>query len=193
MVRKKASASNSTKSSTAKKKAARKPAKKAAPRDPKVKCYWLVKSEPHVFSIDDLANSPEQTTHWDGVRNYQARNTMRDDMKVGDLVLYYHSNAEPPGIAGICKIVREGYPDHTAFDPHDKHYDPKSIKAEPTWYMVDIQLQERFAAEISLPELKQMAGLDGMVLLQKGSRLSVQPVTEKHFRLIRKAGRKKQA
>lgn len=157
-------------------------AKKAGKR------YWLMKSEPDVFSIDDLAKSEKKTTFWDGVRNYQARNTMRDDMKVGDLVLYYHSNAKPPGIAGIAKVVKEGYPDHTAFDPNDKHYDPKSKKSEPTWYMVDIQLVKKFKNEISLPELKANPKLDGMVLLQRGSRLSVQPVSEEHFRVIEKLG-----
>lgn len=153
------------------------------------KNYWLMKSEPHVFSIDDLAKSEQQTTFWDGVRNYQARNTMRDDMKVGDLVLYYHSNAKPPGIAGIAKVVREGYPDHTAFDPKDKHYDPKSKKSEPTWFMVDIQLVRKFETELTLPELKANKKLDGMVLLQKGSRLSVQPVSKEHFKLIEKLGK----
>lgn len=171
-------------------KAKKKVAVKKAARDPKQACFWLVKSEPHVFSIDDLADAPDQTTCWDGVRNYQARNTMRDDMRVGDLVLYYHSNAEPPGIAGICKIVREGYPDHTAFDPKDKHYDPKSKKGDPTWYMVDVQLVEKFDEELSLADLKSNSDLDGMPLLQKGSRLSVQPVSEEHFKLIRKLGKK---
>ena len=147
-----------------------------------------MKSEPHVFSIDDLAKSEGQTTFWDGVRNYQARNTMRDEMKKGDLVLFYHSNAKPPGIAGIAKVAREGYPDHTAFDPQDKHFDPKSKKSEPTWYMVDIKLVKKFKEELTLPDLKSNEKLDGMVLLQKGSRLSVQPVSEQHFRLIEKLG-----
>lgn len=109
-------------------------------------------------------------------------------MKVGDLVLYYHSNAEPPGIAGIARIAREGYPDHTAFDPKDKHYDPKSKKSEPTWYMVDVQLVKKFDREIPLQELRENAKLEGMTLLQKGSRLSVQPVDAKHFSLIEKMG-----
>ena len=115
---------------------------------------------------------------------------MRDQMRKGDWVLFYHSNADPPGIAGICKVAREGYPDHTAFDPNDKHYDPKSKKAEPTWYMVDVQLVEKFESEIPLSELKALPQLEGMVLLQKGSRLSVQPVTPEHFDFIRKLGRK---
>lgn len=177
---------NSPKKPALKKKAAQLP-----PRKKGEKRYWLVKSEPYVFSIDDLANAPDQTTCWDGVRNYQARNTMRDDMKVGDLVLYYHSNAEPPGIAGICKIVREGYPDHTAFDPQDKHFDPKSKKSVPTWYMVDVQLVEKFKSELALGDLKANKVLEGMVLLQKGSRLSVQPVSAEHFKAIQKLAKKK--
>ncbi|GAB5404543.1 MAG: EVE domain-containing protein [Aureliella sp.] len=149
-----------------------------------MKRYWLIKSEPDVFSIDDLEASEDQTTCWDGVRNYQARNTMRDDMKVGDQVLYYHSNAKPPGVAGICEVVKEGYPDHTAFDPKDKHYDPKSKPGDPTWMMVDVRLVEKFDRLVGLPQLKATAELDGMVLLQRGSRLSVQPVTAKHFKKI---------
>ncbi len=155
---------------------------KTRPSDPH---YWLVKSEPDVFSIDDLASAKKKTTHWDGVRNYQARNTLRDEMKLGDLVLFYHSNANPPGIAGIAKVVREGYPDHTAFDEDDPHYDPKSKRADPTWYMVDIQLVEKFAREISLPELREMPGLANMALLQRGSRLSVQAVSPQEFEAIR--------
>lgn len=146
--------------------------------------YWLMKSEPNVFSIDDLAASPKKTTHWDGVRNYQARNFMRDDMKKGDLVLFYHSNAKPPGIAGVAKVVKESYPDFTAFDPDDKHYDPKSKQDEPRWFMVDIKLVKKFKELLALPDLKQVEALDGMVLLQKGSRLSVQPVTEQQYETI---------
>lgn len=155
-------------------------------RSRKGKRYWLVKSEPDAFSIEDLAAEPDQTTHWDGVRNYQARNTLRDEMKIGDEVLFYHSNAAPPGIVGICKVVREGYPDFTAFDPQDKHYDPKSKQAEPRWFMVDVKLVKKFKRELPLTELKETPGLEGMPLLQKGSRLSVQPVSEEHFRLIKK-------
>jgi predicted RNA-binding protein with PUA-like domain len=146
--------------------------------------YWLLKSEPDVFSIDDLAGSPKQTTHWDGVRNYQARNTLRDDMKLGDLVLFYHSNAKPPGIAGIAKVVREGYPDHTAWDPNDDHYDPKSDPSHPTWMMVDIRLVQKFPRELSLPELREMPALANMLLLRKGSRLSVQPVSAGEYAAI---------
>lgn len=164
--------------------AVRKAPQARPPREPGEVRYWLVKSEPDVFSIDDLANAPQKTTCWDGVRNYQARNMLRDEMLVGDQVLFYHSNAEPPGIVGVCKVVQAGYPDHTAWDPNDKHYDPKSKAAAPTWYMVDIKLVKKFRKELPLPELKQVPELDGMVLLQRGSRLSVQPVEKPHFELI---------
>ena len=150
--------------------------------------YWLMKSEPDCYSIDDLANDKNKTTCWDGVRNYQARNMMRDDMKKGDLVLFYHSNAKPPGVAGTAKIVKEGYPDHTAFDVNDKHYDPKSKKDEPRWMMVDIKLVKKFKQFVPLPQLREEKALEGMVLLQKGSRLSVQPVSKKHFDKILKLG-----
>lgn len=152
--------------------------------------YWLMKSEPDVFSIDDLAAAPKKTTHWDGVRNYQARNYMRDDMKKGDLVFFYHSNAKPPGIAGIATIAKESYPDFTAFDPADKHFDPKSKQESPTWYMVDLKFVKKFDHLITLPELKKQKSLDGMALLQKGSRLSVQPVTKKQYEAILKMGEK---
>lgn len=146
--------------------------------------YWLVKSEPDVFSIDDLAQAQHQTTHWDGVRNYQARNTLRDSMKLGDWVLFYHSNASPPAIVGIARIVKEGYPDHTAFDPNDDHFDPKSKKDQPTWYMVDIQFEQKFARPLTLPMLKAEPSLDGMLLVQRGSRLSVQPVRPHEFEIV---------
>ena len=148
--------------------------------------YWLMKSEPDCFSIDDLAKAPKKTTHWDGVRNYQARNFMRDDMKKGDLVLFYHSNAKPPGIAGVAKVVKESYPDFTAFDPKDKHFDPKSKQEDPRWFMVDIKLVKKFKDLLALPDLKTVKALDGMVLLQKGSRLSVQPVTKKQYDTVLK-------
>ncbi|MCE2803559.1 MAG: EVE domain-containing protein, partial [Gemmatimonadetes bacterium] len=120
----------------------------------------------------------------DGVRNYQARNTLRDEMKQGDRCFYYHSNAEPSGIAGICEVVREGYPDHTAFDKKDPHHDPKSKADAPTWYMVDVKAVKPFPRLIALGELREVAALKGMVLLQKGSRLSVQPVTKKEWETI---------
>ena len=148
--------------------------------------FWLMKTEPESFSIDDLAAEKNKTTCWDGVRNYQARNYMRDQMKVGDLVLFYHSNANPPGIAGIAAVVKESYPDFTAFDTNNKHYDPKSRHESPTWMMVDIQLKKKFKQLITLPELKESKSLDGMELLRKGSRLSVQPVSKQHFTIIEK-------
>ena len=146
--------------------------------------YWLAKSEPDVFSFADLQKAPRKTTCWDGVRNYQARNTLRDEMKKGDRVFYYHSNAEPSGIAGICEVVREGYPDHTAFDPTDPHFDPKSRQDAPTWFMVDVKAVAAFPRLVTLAELKGVKGLEQMALLQKGSRLSVQPVTKTEWATI---------
>lgn len=146
--------------------------------------HWLVKSEPDVFGFADLLKAPKKTTCWDGVRNYQARNTLRDQMKQGDRVFYYHSNAEPSGIAGICEVVREGYPDHTAFDPKDPHFDPKSRRDEPTWYMVDVRAVAAFPRLVTLAELKGVKGLEKMALVQKGSRLSVQPVTRKEWEIV---------
>lgn len=183
-----------TKTTTvAKKPVAKKPAKKAAPLSKPIRKagevrHWLVKTEPDVFSFDDLVNAKGRTTHWDGVRNYQARNTLRDEMKLGDLVLVYHSNAEPPGAVGIAKIVREGYPDHTQFDPKDGHFDPESDPANPRWFMVDLQAVAPLARLVPLPELRDAKGLQKMVLLQKGSRLSVQPVAKDEFELVVKMG-----
>jgi predicted RNA-binding protein with PUA-like domain len=146
--------------------------------------YWLMKTEPGAYSIQDLESESDRTTHWDGVRNYQARNTMRDDMKLQDRVLVYHSNANPPAVVGIAEIVRESYPDHTAWDDTDKHYDPKSTAENPRWFMVDIRHIETFAEPISLDELRDVAALKEMELLRKGSRLSVQPVRKKEFDVI---------
>ena len=137
--------------------------------------YWLLKSEPGTFSIDDLWNRPGRTTHWDGVRNFQARNFMRDEMKKGDLAFFYHSGAEP-GIVGIVEIVREAYPDHTASDPKDPHYDPKSRGGESGWVMVDIHGVERLPRAIPLAEMRDRPELAGLPLLKKGNRLSVQKV-----------------
>jgi predicted RNA-binding protein with PUA-like domain len=152
--------------------------------------YWLMKSEPEKYSIEDLAAEKTKTTCWDGVRNYQARNFMRDDMKIGDGVLFYHSNAKPPGVAGTAKIVKESYPDFSAFDTKSRYFDPKSKQETPRWFMVDIKLQKKFKRLIPLEELKGIAALEGMPLLQKGSRLSVQPVSKKHFDLIVKLSTK---
>ena len=150
--------------------------------------YWLMKSEPDVYGIDDLAAAPGKTDHWDGVRNYQARNLLRDEIKKGDLVLFYHSNANPPGVAGVAEVVKEGYPDHTQFDPKDPHYDPKSKPEDPRWYMVDVKYKKAFKRYVPLAELRDDPKLDGMPLLQRGQRLSVQPVSAKHFRHVCRLG-----
>ncbi len=146
--------------------------------------YWLMKSEPSDYSIEDLAAEPDQTTHWDGVRNYQARNMLRDDMQIGDQVLFYHSNTKPPGVVGVAEIVRSGYPDYTAFDPHNKHYDPSSDPDKPRWFMVDIRLQRKFKRLITLEELKAHPGLKELPLVRRGNRLSVMPVTAPQWALI---------
>ncbi len=145
------------------------------------KRYWLVKSEPSNFSIEDLKNSKNQRTFWDGVRNYQARNFMRDDMKIGDGVLFYHSNTDPAAVVGVCEIVKEGYADHTQFDPDSKHFFPSSDPANPTWYMVDIKLVKVLKNHVSLYEIKKNPKLKNMKLVQKGNRLSVMPVTKQEM------------
>jgi predicted RNA-binding protein with PUA-like domain len=146
--------------------------------------YWLMKSEPEEFGIDDLRARPRKTEPWDGVRNYQARNFMRDEMKKGDLVFFYHSNCEVPGVVGIAKVVKEGYPDPTAFDPEDKHYDPKSDPDDPRWYLVDVQYVRKTKRTIPLAELKANPALEGMALVRKGNRLSVMPVAPEHWEAI---------
>jgi predicted RNA-binding protein with PUA-like domain len=146
--------------------------------------YWLMKSEPNTFGINDLKNSPNSTDHWDGIRNYQARNMIRDDMQPGDLAFFYHSNCKPPGIVGMMKIISSGYVDHTAFDPQETYYDPKSNPEKPRWYMVDVQYLETFAASITLNELKANPALEGMRLLKKGNRLSILPITEHEWHTI---------
>ena len=148
--------------------------------------FWLLKTEPESFSIQDLAKAPKQTTCWDGVRNYQARNFMRDEMSVGDRVLFYHSSSEEPAVVGLAKIVREAYPDPTAWDPKDSHYDPASTKEEPRWVMVDIKLERIFKEPLPLAMLRGVAALKAMELLRKGSRLSVQPVRKGEFEAILK-------
>ncbi len=146
--------------------------------------YWLFKSEPSAFSFADLLAAPDGTTGWDGVRNYQARNFLRDQVKVGDGVLFYHSNADPPAIVGIAKVVKAGHPDPTALDPKSDHHDPKSDPANPTWFQVSIKAVKPFEPPIDLPQLGRIAELDGMELLRKGSRLSVQPVRQEHWETI---------
>ncbi len=146
--------------------------------------YWLFKSEPDAFSISDLKRMKNSTDHWDGIRNYQARNLMRDQMKVGDKGFFYHSSCKIPGIVGVVEIVREAYPDHTAWDPESPYYDPKSSPDKPRWSMVDVKFVSEYPEVISLKDLKQDARLEGMQLLRKGSRLSVQPVTADEWQLI---------
>ncbi len=146
--------------------------------------YWLMKSEPETFSIDDLALKPKQTEHWDGVRNYQARNMLRDQMKEGDLAFFYHSNCKEPGIAGIVEIVRAGYPDHTALNPDSPYYDPKSASDQPRWYMVDVKFRRRLNRHISLAELKSHPALNDFPLLNRGNRLSIMPVTKAQWNHI---------
>ncbi len=146
--------------------------------------YWLVKSEPDVFSIDDLAAAPKRTEHWDGVRNYQARNFMRDQMKRGDQVLFYHSNCDTPGVVGIAEVVREGYPDHTAFDPESRYHDPKSDPENPRWYMVDVKFKRKLKRTITLAELKARTDLGDFALVRRGNRLSVMPIAREHWDIV---------
>ena len=148
--------------------------------------YWLVKSEPDIYSIQKLQNEKKKTTYWDGVRNYQARNYLRDEMKLNDLVLFYHSNADPNAVVGICKVVKEGYPDFTAFNPKNKHYDPQSDKESPAWFMIDLKLVEIFSKPVTLKDIKDNSKLKDMKLVQRGNRLSVMPVTAKEFSEIKK-------
>jgi len=146
--------------------------------------YWLMKSEPSCFSFTDLCALPEQTSPWDGVRNYQARNLLRDDIQVGDGVLFYHSNAKEPAIVGLAKVVRAGYPDHTAQDARNEHFDPKASPEKPIWYMVDVQAVAPLPAPLNRADLARHPLLSGMEVLKKGNRLSVQPVTAEEFAAV---------
>lgn len=146
--------------------------------------YWVMKSEPSVYGIDDLAAQPSQTDHWEGVRNYQARNMLRDQMRPGDLALFYHSNCLQPGVVGIMEIVRAGYPDQTAFDPESKYFDPKSDSDRPRWYMVDVRFKRRLARTIPLAELKANPALADTPLIRRGNRLSIMPVSAEHWQTI---------
>jgi predicted RNA-binding protein with PUA-like domain len=146
--------------------------------------YWLVKSEPDCFSIHHLAGCPRQTTCWSGVRNYQARNLMRDEMRKGDRVLFHHSSADPPAVAGTAVVVREAYPDHTAWNPRDAHFDPKASSANPIWQMVDLRLEQIFSQPVPLSVLRDAPALAAMELLRKGSRLSVQRVKPREFEIV---------
>lgn len=152
--------------------------------------YWLMKTEADCFSIDDLLAAKNQATFWDGIRNYEVRNMLRDQVKVGDLVLFYHSNAKPPGVAGIAEVVKAGYPDHTAFEKGHEHYDPKSKPDDPTWYMVDLKAVEKFPHFVGLPELRELPELAEMGLFRR-NRLSVTPVTRMEFDVIKKLGKQK--
>jgi predicted RNA-binding protein with PUA-like domain len=152
--------------------------------------YWLMKSEPNCFSIDHLAKEPKKTTSWEGVRNYQARNFMRE-MQVGDQVFFYHSGAEPPCIAGVAEVVKKAYPDQTALDPNDQHYDPKATPTNPIWETVDIKLVRKFDVPLALNDLREVVALDKMELLRRGSRLSVQPVTAAEWKAIEKLAEKR--
>jgi predicted RNA-binding protein with PUA-like domain len=153
------------------------------------KKYWLMKCEPSAYTIDDLAR--DGTTSWEGVRNYQARNFMRDEMQIGDLVLFYASNAEPSGVTGLAQIARTAYPDPFAFKKGHKYYDPESSKEKPTWYSVDIAYVETFPAIVPLETLKTAKGLEDMVVTKRGSRLSIQPVTKAEFEIVRRLGHRR--
>ena len=144
---------------------------------PDRKC-WLFKSEPTAYSFADLMAEQDRTAEWDGVRNYQVRNYMRDEMKVGDGVLFYHSSSNPLAVVGTATIVKEAYPDNTAWEPREKHYDPKSTPDNPIWLMVDIRADQEFSRPVTLPEIKNNPRLENMLLARKGMRLSIQPVTE---------------
>lgn len=147
--------------------------------------YWLIKSEPDAFSIDDLINSPGGKDHWDGIRNYQARNFMRDSMQIGDQVLFYHSNCKPPGVVGVAEVASGPYPDHTAFESSSNYYDAKSDPDNPRWLMVDIRFVRKLERMISLEEIKQHADrLEDFALVRRGNRLSIMPVSKEHWDFI---------
>lgn len=151
--------------------------------------YWLFKSEPDAFSIDDLAAKPNQTEHWDGIRNYQARNYLRDEVKQGDQVLFYHSSCKIVGIAGLAEVVKEAYPDYSQFNPESKYFDPKANPDKPRWVMVDVQFKQKFSKVLSLAKIKSMPEITEIGLVKKGHRLSIMPVTEKEFSVLLKAAK----
>lgn len=148
--------------------------------------YWLMKSEPDVYSIDQLKK--DKTTWWEGVRNYQARNFMQKDMQVGDAVLFYHSNATPPGVAGLARISKIAAPDKAQFDKKSEYYEPKATAEKPIWFCVEVEYDKKFAELVSLQDLRDNEKLSDMLVLAKGSRLSVQPVDKKHFDIVKKMG-----
>jgi len=153
------------------------------------KRYWLMKTEPGSYSIQDLER--DGATAWDGVRNFQARNLLRDEIRAGDLVLFYHSVAKEKGVVGVAKVAKAGYPDPSAFDKRSKYFDPKSKKDDPTWFVVDVEHVETFPRVVTLEELKATKALSGMMVTKRGARLSVQPVSKEHFDVVQKLGRKK--
>ncbi|MFI5236497.1 MAG: EVE domain-containing protein [Ignavibacteriales bacterium] len=152
------------------------------------KNYWLFKTEPESFSIEDLKKSKNQTAFWNGVRNYRARNILRDEIKKGDGVLFYHSSTDPLAVVGYCEVVKEGYPDNTQFDSKDDHFDPKAKKESPTWFMVDIKFVKEFKNPVTLGQIKANPKLKNMTLIQHGNRLSVMPVTKVEFEEVLKMG-----
>ncbi len=147
--------------------------------------YWLMKSEPEVFSFEDLWKAEKRTTFWDGVRNYTARNFMREEMEIGDGVLFYHSNCDPPGVAGIAEVASSAYPDPTQFDPEDPHFDPGSPREKPRWFVVDVRAVERLKRFVPLHELREEKALADLLMLRRGNRLSITPVSEKEWRAVR--------
>lgn len=148
-----------------------------------------MKSEPEVYGIENL--QADTTADWEGVRNYQARNMMRDEMKVGDGVLFYHSNAKPPGVAGLAKVVKTGLADYTAWDKKSKYFDPKTNKDEPRWFMVNVEFVEKFADVVALTDLRDASGLEEMMVIKRGMRLSIQPVTASEFKIVKRLGKAK--
>lgn len=182
MPRKTAAKSTAAKKpATAKKQTASAAAKSARNGDRR---YWLFKSEADCYSIDDLAAEPDQTTFWDGVRNYQARNMLRDDVQPGDGVLFYHSNSKPLAIVGTATVAKGGYADHTAFEKGQQHYDEKSDPDDPTWFMVDVKFAQKFPGPLTRDDLKEDETTAGMMVLARGSRLSIQPVTEEEWQAV---------
>jgi predicted RNA-binding protein with PUA-like domain len=150
--------------------------------------YWLMKSEPHCFSFDDLGGCPDGIEHWDGVRNFQARNLLRDEIRVGDGVLFYHSNIREPAIVGVARVVRQGYPDHTALDPRSDHFDSRASDDNPIWYMVDVKYLFALPHPLTREKLRAHPILTGMGVLKRGNRLSVQPVTTQEWRAVLELG-----
>ena len=152
--------------------------------------YWLMKSDPDTFGLRHLKKSPGRTTCWDGVRNYQARNLLRDEIRLGDGVLFYHSQVQPPAVVATARVVQAGYPDPTQFDGRSRYHDPASDRSDPRWYAVDIRLDRELQRPVTLPEMRETPGLDNMVLLRKGSRLSVQPVTASEWKIVLGLGKR---